>query len=47
MLAYVGGGMTDDAAVVYECRRCGAAVAFENEPCPYCDRCDIARYEIR
>lgn len=47
VLTYVGGELTGDAAVIYECRRCGTAVGSENDACPYCGRCDIARYEIR
>lgn len=35
------------AAVVFECRRCGATLGAESDTCPYCGPSDVVRYVIR
>ncbi|WP_415378897.1 hypothetical protein [Halosimplex sp. TS25] len=38
--------LTPSSAVLFECRRCGASLDEESEPCHECGSEDVSRYEF-
>ena len=45
LLSYVS-SIGDRSTVIYECRRCGAALDSASAECPYCGQMDVVEYEI-